>query len=624
MAKKKLPGFIKPMLASLIEEPFDNPEWLFEIKWDGYRALAYIDKNVQLISRNANSFNSHFPLIVKDLSRIKSQVILDGEIVILDSNGKSNFQLMQNYLRYAKGDLAYYVFDLLFLNGNDLRDLPLLERKAMLKNLLDSARCSYVHYSDHIVNKGKLFFKEAEKKGLEGIMAKKMESVYSSSRSKEWLKIKTHKRQEVVIAGFTEPRGSRKYFGALLLGVYHHKELIYVGHVGGGFNQKLLADVYSKIKPLVQQKCPFKIKPKTNTPAVWLKPKLVGEIEFGEWTQDGKMRQPIFQGLRMDKKPSEVKREESLAVTGKKKVKVDRNDEVQLSNLDKIYWPKLNYTKGDLIDYYRNVSDFILPFLINRPVMIRRFPEGVEGISFIQKDTKNLNLPSWVKTIKIEHEHKNLTYFLVQDLRTLEYIVNLGTVEFHPFLSPVSKPEYPNYFVMDLDPESIDFQYVIETAKAIHNLLEKIEVNNLIKTSGKRGLHICIPMANQYTYEQALQFGEIIARYIHEQLPDITSLIRQPAKRQKKVYIDVLQNHYKQTVISPYSARGTDFATVSTPLKWSEVKKGLDPNHFTIQSVPKRLAKIGDFFASAMGKGINLKRTLDMLQEIMKRRDLNN
>ncbi len=621
--KKKLPSFVKPMLATLVEEPFDSNEWLFEIKWDGYRALARIDKNVQLYSRNEKSFNEQFSSVVQDLAKLKVQAFLDGEIVVLDKAGKSHFQLMQNYQRTKKGILYYYVFDLLFLDGKDLRELPLIERKRLLKNLLESVPLSIVRYSDHVESKGKAFFREAEKNELEGIMAKKMDSIYLSKRSREWLKIKTHKRQEAVIGGYTEPRGGRKNFGALLLGLYDDKKNFnYIGHVGGGFDTKLLKELHTKMQKLIRTKCPFKTVPKTNTPAIWLKPQLVCEVTFGEWTNDGRMRQPIFEGLRMDKKASSVKKEKAIKINPKKenprikKKKIQGDELVKFSNLDKVYWPKLKLTKGNLIDYYQSVADTILPYLKNRPVMIKRFPDGVTGESFIQKNTTSLHLPSWMQTIDIKHENKTISYFLIQDKESLEYVANLGTIELHPFLSQISKPEYPDYFVIDLDPENIAFEEVVKTAQVLHEVLEGLKIPSICKTSGKRGLHVCIPMGKKYTFEQALYFGQMIAQYAHEHIPDITSLVRQPAKRQKKVYLDVLQNHYKQTVIAPYSVRGTEWATVSTPLKWSEVKQGLDPQDFNIENIPKRLKKVGDLFSPTLGKGINLQNVLRNLKKL--------
>lgn len=620
---EKMPLFIKPMLATLVKEPFDNEEWLFEIKWDGYRALARIDKKVDLISRNEQSFNLQFSEIVDDLSQLKDQVILDGEIVVLDKQGKSQFQLMQNFQRSQEGHLFYYAFDILYLNGKDLRNLPLIERKELLKEIIEQTPFTQVRYGDHIIGKGKLFFQQAEKNQLEGIIAKKMDSLYLSKRSREWLKIKIHMRQEAVIGGYTLPRGGRKHFGALLLGVYdENKNFNYIGHVGGGFDTRLLKQLFDKMQPLIQNQSPFKTKPKTNMPAVWLKPRLVCEVTFGEWTSDGRMRQPIFVGLRSDKKASDVKREKAEPIKPEeqktkrkqKESKIDASEKVKLTNLKKIFWPQLKLTKGDLIQYYQEISPYILPYLKNRPLMMKRFPEGIQGESFIQKDTKNIQLPSWIETIEIEHEHKTISYFLIQDQPSLEYVVNLGTIEMHPFLSQIKNPEYPDYFILDLDPEAIEFDHVVETAQVIHQFLQELKIPSACKTSGKRGFHIAIPMGKKYTFDQAIQFGQILVQLIHREIPQITSLIRQPSRRQKKVYLDIYQNHYKQTVVAPYSARGTKEATVSTPLKWSEVKKGLDPRDFNLTNVAKRVKKMGDLFAPALEKGVDIATILKKLE----------
>lgn len=607
-----MPLFIKPMLAEMANEPFDSDEWLFEIKWDGYRALARIDKKVELISRNEKLFNGPFDALIKDLSKLKVQALLDGEIVVLDKEGKANFQQIQNYQKTKKGSLFYYVFDLLYLNGQDLRELPLIERKQLLKDLIEkNTSLLQVRYSDHIIAKGMSFFRLAEKSQLEGILAKKIDSSYVSKRSRDWLKIKTHMRQEAVIGGFTEPRGGRKYFGALLLGIYDdHKNFVYIGHVGGGFDAKLLSDIFAKMQPLIRSKSPFKITPKTNTPAIWLKPQLVCEVSFSEWTTDGRMRQPIFTGMRMDKKATLVKKEEAIEI----KTESQSSD---FSNLDKIFWPKLKLTKGDLIHYYQEVSQYILPYLKNRPLMLHRFPDGINHESFIQKNTKNLHLPSWMETVDIRHDNKVVSYFLIQNKESLDYVVNLGTIEMHPFLSQIKSANYPDYCVIDLDPESIDFEHVVEVAQVVHETLEKLKVTSICKTSGKRGLHICIPMGQKYSYQQVQQFGQIIVQYVHEQLPAITSLERLPKRRQKKVYLDVLQNHYTKTVIAPYSVRGIEGATVSTPLKWSEVKKGLDPQTFNMINVPARLKKVGDIFEPCLGIGLDMNKVLKALQTLL-------
>jgi len=313
------PHNIKPMLATLVDQPFDRAGWTFEIKWDGYRAIAEINQKVKLYSRNLQPFNQKYQPVVKALQKIKHQVVLDGEIVVVDNQGRSHFQSLQNYAQTGDGQLNYFVFDLLYLNGYDLRSRPLLERKQLLQNLLSrySLQSSLVQYSDHVIQKGKAFFRQAVKQGLEGIMAKDGQSFYEAGRrTLNWLKIKTHRRQEAVIAGFTQPRSSRKYFGALVLGVYDdHDQLIYVGHTGTGIDQKGLQYIYRRLQPLIQHRSPFAVTPKTNMPATWVKPKLVCEVEFTEWTEHGQMRHPSFQGLREDKKPQQVKREQEKAVS---------------------------------------------------------------------------------------------------------------------------------------------------------------------------------------------------------------------------------------------------------------------------------------------------------------------
>jgi bifunctional non-homologous end joining protein LigD len=309
--KDALPKFFSPMLATLKEAPFDDPDWLFEIKWDGYRALAFIDQGkVNLYSRNENLFNPLFSKVVNELEKIPAQVILDGELVILDEKGRSDFQLMQNYQRIQKGNLFFIVFDLLYWNGEDLRDRPLIERKEKLQILLTTYPSELICFGDHVEKKGIAFFSEAQKYKVEGVIAKRKESLYVSRRSKEWLKIKTANRQEALIGGFTEARGSRKHFGALLLGVYNkNKKLIYTGHVGTGFTQALLKDIYEKMVPLIVKECPFDKKIKTNMPATWIKPELSCEVVFAEWTDEGIMRHPSFKGLRVDKQAKEVIRE---------------------------------------------------------------------------------------------------------------------------------------------------------------------------------------------------------------------------------------------------------------------------------------------------------------------------
>ncbi len=419
--KGKLSGHVRPMLATLVDQPFDRKGWLFELKWDGYRAVAEVKGDaIALYSRSNKSFGQRYAPVVASLRQWGREAILDGEVVVVDEKGKSSFQLLQNYQKTGQGRLIYYVFDLLHLDGRDLRGLPLRKRKELLAKVL--GRTTNVQLSEHVEENGVAFFEAAKARGLEGVVAKDAKSPYrEGQRTSDWLKIKTRMRQEAVIGGFTEPRGSRKNLGALVLGVYHGDELIYIGHTGGGFNIKGLADMRSRLQPLVRRTCPFSVKPKTNAPAHWLKPELVCEVSFQEWTHDGIMRQPVFLGLREDKKAKLVRREEAQPVgpvveekgAGKRqKERPAPNSEAggdanpAFTHLDKIYWPDEGYTKGDLIDYYRRVAPALLPYLRDRPESLHRHPNGINGKSFFQKDVSRQPPPDWVKTVAVTSESR--------------------------------------------------------------------------------------------------------------------------------------------------------------------------------------------------------------------------
>lgn len=610
--KTKMPEFIPPMLAISMKDPFNDREWLYEIKWDGYRALAFIDPPaISLKSRTKHGWNHQFPQIVENLKKIRTKVILDGELVILDAEGKPQFQLMQNYQKNGKGDLYYYVFDLLYKDGYDLRELPLLERKALLKDFLEENPMPLIRFSDHVMEKGKELFNKIKKKHLEGIIAKKISSTYQSRRSSDWIKIKTVLRQEVVIGGFTAPRGSRKKFGALLVGVYNEDKLQYSGHVGGGFNAALLKDVFDKLEPLIQRKVPFQTTPHPNAPVTWVKPKLICEVSFTEWTQEGIMRHPVFIGLREDKSPKEIKRDIPMMNVKGVKNKSTSQEDISLSNLEKIYWPQEKYTKGDLIEYYKTVTPIILPYLKNRPMSLHRFPNGIEGEHFFQKNI--ITTPAGIKTYALKGEEKIDHYLLINDQKSLLYAVNLGSIELHPFLSREENLDYPDFCVIDLDPHGVDFTQVVKVALFIHDLLDQVKVRNFCKTSGGKGLHIFIPLRAKYNYEQSRQFAEIISIITHEAFPSFTSLDRNPQKRPKKIYLDCLQNRKGQTIVAPYSVRPKPHAPVSTPLHWDEVNDELNPQKYTIKTILPRLEKLGDIFKPVLGAGINLEAALKRL-----------
>lgn len=670
------------MLATLVDEPFDRAGWIFETKWDGYRAIAQVQNGkAELYSRNQLSFNTVYAPIKAAVEKIPHNVVLDGEVVILGTNNYTDFQALQNYKSTRTGKLTYEVFDLLHMDGHDLKALTLIERKTLLQELVKQLDDPVVKYSAHVAEKGIKFFEKAKEKGWEGIIAKNGESEYlEGDRSLNWLKVKILNRQEVIICGYTEPRGSRKKIGALILGVYDKKKLRYIGHCGGGFNDQGLSDMHQLLQQYIQESSPFAERIKTNTAVTWLKPVLVCEVKFAGWTEDGVLRQPIFVALREDKPAKSIKEEKPLDVetikgktmatktlskTGKSgkakastalratkaaattKTSGEKGDakrrgvvsgkgssekvavsskaspenertlllnkrSVSLTNQQKIYWPQEKITKGQLIDYYISVADYILPHLKDRPLSLHRFPNGITGMSFYQKDMDVKTIPSWLKTISFlaESTGKEVDYLLCNDTATLLYMVNLGCIEVNPWLSRINKPEHPDNIVIDLDPEGIPFSAVVETAQCVHEILEKYGINSYCKTSGSRGLHIFIPTGAKYEYDTCRLFAEFIARETNAQLPGITSVIRTKSQRKKKVYVDFLQNSRGQTIAAPYSARPKPGATVSTPLDWKEVNEKLDMKDFHIGNTVSRLKKKGDLWANIYKDKNDLKAVL--------------
>jgi bifunctional non-homologous end joining protein LigD len=615
------------MLATLVDKPFDDKQWIFEIKWDGYRAITEVNDKLRLYSRNGLSYSEKFPVIADALKDIKHNAVLDGEIVLLDEDGKPSFQKLQHYEDNTNLPLVYYVFDLLFLDKKDVRHLPLLQRKELLQGLLEQNKSESVRYCDHVAETGIAMFKFAVERDLEGIIAKKIDSEYfCGSRSKEWLKIKHQNSREGIIVGYTEPRNSRKYFGALVLGQYDGDELKYMGHTGTGFDQKGLKELWDKMQPLITNKSPFKEKVKVNMPVTWIKPKLVCQLHFTEVTEDGLLRHPVYMGLRNDKKTTQVKKtneEPKQVETLKEAAKMETENEVvignrtvPLSNLSKIFWPEEKYTKGDMIEYYKTIAPYILPYLKNRPLSLKRNPNGITDDGFFQKDA-GASAPDWVEKINVHSESndKTIHYLMCNDAASLIYIANLGCIEMNPWFSTSVKIENPTYMVIDIDPSDKNtFDEVIETALVVKSVLDKAGASCYCKTSGATGLHVYVPMADKYPFEQVKDFAHIIATLANEQLPDTTTLTRSLSKRSdRKIYIDYLQNRRGQTLACAYSLRPKPGATVSTPLEWKEVKPGLNPSQFTMQNIHARLEKTGDLFADVLKKGVDLGKCLKKL-----------
>jgi bifunctional non-homologous end joining protein LigD len=625
-SNQKFTRFIKPMLSKLSEQPFDGADWVFEIKWDGYRAIAETGKDTRLYSRNGLSFKDDYPPVFDELKKIKKDVVLDGEIVVLDANGRPSFQLIQQYLQAHDVPVCYYVFDCLYINGKSIEDKPLTERKQLLQSLLPES--DIIKYSDHVESRGKEFFKLVRKQGLEGMMAKRKDSLYrENTRSSDWLKVKNTITEEAVIAGYTAPRGGRKYFGALVLGIYKNDKLTYIGHTGTGFNDSTLKDIYQQLQSLKIDSSPFATKVPVNAPVTWVKPKLVCNLKYTEVTEGGNRRHPVFLGLRIDKAARDV--HEDVKVKAENKVEEPENDgkmenvkvingkKLTISNPGKIFWPDEGYTKGDVVDYYNTVYPYIIRYMKDRPESLYRTPNGINEQGFFHKDA-GLAAPDWVKHIALYSESagKDINYIICNDKPTLLYLANLGCIEMNPWNSRLKALDNPDYLILDLDPSDDNtFEQVIETANVIKEVLDKAGAASFPKTSGATGMHIYVPLGAKYTYDQAKDFAHMVVMLAQEQLPSFTSLERSLAKRGKhNIYLDFLQNRKGQTLSCAYSLRPKPGATVSTPLEWKEVKSGLHPSDFTFKNIMKRIEKKGDLFKGVLLKGIDMMKCITKLQ----------
>lgn len=679
--KSEFPSDIKPMLATLVNEAVTEEGWLFEVKWDGYRCISYVNRReVELKSRNNKSFNEKFYPVYDELESWNRDIVVDGEIVVLDKKGVPDFGALQGWRSEADGQIAYFIFDLLWLDGKDLMTTPLVERRRLLREAVQTT--NIIKVSENFEAKGDEFFALAEKMGLEGIMAKKADSIYVPDiRSKDWLKIKTEKHAELVIGGYTKNEGTPKKFSALLLGRFMGNSFHHVTPVGTGFNTKMQEQILEKLRPLITLVCPFIHVPEYNKPSrfrpnppkaevTWVKPEVVCEISYRELTSDGAIRHPSFRGLREDKSPkeanmdvpvqaSEVKREKQPAPKKAKPAKLLKEEDLvkgnvispvgpterrsllnpkeetqvrsvnghdmKFGNLNKVFWPasknkpKKDVTKRDMINYYYQMAPYMVPYYTDRPQTLNRYPNGIEGTAFYQKDVKG-KAPDWIKTFPYHSytDGRDKEFLVITDEASLLYVASLGCIEINPWSSRTAYPDNPDWCIIDLDPDQNTFEQVIDAACATKKLLDAIEVPAYCKTSGSTGLHIYIPLAAKYSYEQSKEFGRVLAKIIHAELPDYTSIERKVKDRSGKMYIDFLQNRPQATVAGPYSLRPKPGAPVSMPLHWEEVKKGLSIRDFTIFNVVDRVKEQGDIFKGVLGKGIDMIKALKKIDGLIK------
>lgn len=597
----------QPMLAKLVKQVPADEDWIFEEKLDGYRAIAIVNKKTaSLTSRNGNDLSADYPPVIAALKALNINAVLDGEVLVREKD-RSSFQALQNYQPdQKKVKLHYAVFDVLEINGSDVRDMPLRQRKRLLEMLLADKKMEEMELVQSAKVKGDEFLKQAQKNGWEGIVAKNTESTYASStRSNNWQKIKIQQSQEAVIAGYTPPSGSRNHFGALVLGMHNESgALVYIGNCGTGFNEKSLKEIASLLEPLETKTKPFAERIPQSKKVTWVKPTVVCEVIFSEWTENEHLRHPVFKGIREDKTVAEVKQEKPMDNSSKatktedeKLLKFGRKS-VKLTNLHKLYWPKEKITKGDVIAYYQEMADFILPHLKDRPLSLNRHPNGITKPGFFQKDLNTEQIPKWIKyaSLTSEHLNKDIDYLICNDEASLLWMANLGCIEINPWMSTYRKPEVPLFAVLDLDPHGVDFKDAVKVALTAKEVLDGLDVVSFVKTSGSKGIHIVIPLA-AYDYDFAKNFIHYVAGLVYEQHPDITSLERSPSKRKNKIYLDYLQNRRGQTIVAPYSLRPKAGATVSAPLRWEEVNEELSIAKFTIYNIKERVEKMGDLWS---------------------------
>jgi bifunctional non-homologous end joining protein LigD len=646
-------------LAKTVDDPFDNDKWLFEIKYDGVRVLAIREgENTHLYARKGTDITNRYPEVVLALNSIAlDRFVLDGEIVAPDERGRPSFQLLQRRMHVndarsiARLSLAvpvnYFVFDLLALDRFDTRTLPLEERKRVLGELIHSD--GPVRYCDHVIGRGKDFYAAISEHELEGIVAKLRDAPYRGTRTGDWLKIKRPLTEKFVIGGYSNPDGTRTHFGALLLGQYEADgALRYTDKVGSGFTQDKLRKIHAMLTDRAQPESPFR-KPSPGEPtpeknAHFVRPELVCKVRFTEWTDSGGIRQPSFQGLVENADPSECKYdgpgsdaasspdivdEEMAEQNGRADVKESKGrgkadapaaePKASVTNPEKIFWPKDGYTKGDLVAYYRAISKWMLPYLKDRPVMLTRWPDGIEGKMFYQKDAPAF-APPWIRTEKVysEDSQREISYFILDSEEALAYIANLAAITIHMWSSRIPHLERPDWLLFDIDPKGSTTMHAVEVAREVAAVLREVGLEPVLKTSGQMGLHVVVGLAPKYTYEQAKMFSELVAQVVVNRIPKIATINRNPHTRKGRVYIDYLQLGHGKTIAATFSVRPVPRAPVSAPMTWKELKPSLDPTIYNIETMSARMSRMKrDPFLDAIEKHATLEDALPHLEALL-------
>ena len=623
---------VKPMLAQPIAAPFDGPGWLFEVKIDGYRMLAAVSQGVaSLRTRNGRPAESRFPEVARALAALPYEhLVVDGEIATTDREGRPHFQSLQQRARLTRrvdieratleNPVTYFIFDLLGFGDLDLRGLPLRERRAFLTQLLP--RRGLLRVVDAFEEGGEGVYAAVRDQGLEGIVGKRADAPYRAGRSAAWRKLRILAADDFVILGFTAPGGSRTGVGALHLGWWVGGELVYAGRVDTGFGDEELASLRALLDGLERGGPACKGPVPRSAANHWIEPQLVCEVRYAEVTGDGLLRQPTFVRLRDDKSPEECARPDrddgEVAASLEVASFEDESDRfVPFTNLEKVFWPEEGLKKSDLLDYYRAVSPWLLPYLRDRPLVLRRYPDGITGKSFYQKDAPGW-VPDWVRreVIWSEHAQREIHYFVCDDVDALLYVINLGTIPLHVWSSRVSDLQHPDWCILDLDPKGAPFAHVIRVARVIRDLCRELELPSFPKTSGSSGLHVLIPLGGALSYEQSRTLAELMARLVVKKLPEVATVARRVGSREGKVYVDFLQNRHGQLLVAPFSVRPLPGAPVSMPVRWREVNAKLSNERFTLRNALTRLHRLGeDPGIGVFGAAADLPRALARLSE---------
>jgi bifunctional non-homologous end joining protein LigD len=604
-AKAAKPGKLEkapePELATLVDAAPDGDAWLHELKFDGYRVLVRISHGaITLLTRRGNDWTARMPGVARAFERLKvDAALLDGEVVVLDEQGRSNFQRLQNSLSGENDEkLVYYAFDLLHLNGKDLRALPLSDRKQALAELLRTQAAKsdgVIRLSEHVVGQGPEFFRKACALGVEGIVSKRATATYRAGRGRDWLKVKCLLRQEFVVVGYSAPAGSRSHLGALLLGIERDGKLTYSGRVGTGFTERSLAELAKKLEPLVVGTPPVVNAPRgAEVRSVrWVKPELVAEVAFTGFTGDGLLRHPTFQGLREDKPAAEVKPEiEPRATKKRARTTPPTTIEYPLTNPDKVMYPEQGITKRDLLEHYALVAERMLPHVRNRPLTLVRCPNGRGKPCFFQKHP-SAGTPDAIRSVSIREKDGKAPYSVIDDEQGLFGLVQLGSLEIHTWGSRADDFEHPDLLVFDLDPDpALDFTAVIDAAKLLRRTFEGAKLESFVKTAGGKGLHVCVPIVPDLDWTTIKDFCRRVAEDIARSDPKRYVATVTKAKRTGKIFIDYLRNARSATFVAPYSTRAREGATVAVPLEWDELTPQLRPGAFTVRNLAERLARL--------------------------------